>query len=239
MSCRIPVAIVTALVLWAAPASAQQNVSLRFHDGLVTLSTRNAPLRAILTEWARLGGATIVNGDRVTGGPLTLELSAVPERQALDTLLRTVAGYMLAPRPADAPGPAVFNRIMILPTSTGPRNPPPSPAGRTVLPQPRMPMVEPEPDPEIVPEDLEENPPQDVAPVEDDAPVPNPQLRNRPGFPQMIQPEPDDVPQPEPDDVPSSPANPFGLPAGASTRPGVVQPVPQEPTGTQRGGQEP
>ena len=85
-------------------------------------------MRAILQEWARLGGATIVNGDRVTGPPVTLELTGVPERQALDIVLRSVAGYIVAPRPVGSQGVSAFDRIMILPTSVAPRAP--APAGR-------------------------------------------------------------------------------------------------------------
>ncbi len=127
MSLKSLAVVAAVLFCCAAPASAQA-VRLRFHDGLVTLSTQNAPLRAILVEWARQGGTTIVNGDRVVGPPLSLELNAVPERQALDVLLRSVSGYMLAPRAAGSPGVTVFDRIMILPTSTAPANaPPPAP----------------------------------------------------------------------------------------------------------------
>ena len=112
----------------ALPADAQQPVTLQFNAGQVTLSAQNAPVRAILAEWARLGGATVVNGDRVAGPPVTLELTDVPERQALDVILRGVAGYMLAPRRAGSMGASAFDRIMILPTSVAPRNPPPAAA---------------------------------------------------------------------------------------------------------------
>ena len=95
------VAAAAILLMSAVPVRAQA-VTVRFHDGLVTLTARNAPLRAILAEWARLGGTTIVNGERVAGPPLTLELNAVSERQALDVILRTVSGYMLGARPAGA-----------------------------------------------------------------------------------------------------------------------------------------
>ena len=40
----------------------------------------------------------VVNVERIPGGPLTLELSDMPEAQALDVLLRSVSGYMAAPR---------------------------------------------------------------------------------------------------------------------------------------------
>jgi hypothetical protein len=230
MSFKTLAAAAAVLLLSALPAHAQP-VQLRFHDGLVTLRTQNAPLRAILAEWARQGGATIVNGERVAGPPLTLELNAVPERQALDILLRGVAGYMLGMRAANATGTATFDRIMILPTSSAPRNPPPGAPGgfspRPTMPQPVRPPV-------IIPdaEELEENPPQDVAPPEDDAPVVNPLIRPRPqipGQPNLPQPDPaDDQPEPEDEPAAPTPTNPFGIPAGSTSRPGVVTPVPQQ-----------
>ena len=42
------------------------------------------PLRQILEEWARLGQTTIVNGDKLTGPPMTLQLVDRPEREVLD-----------------------------------------------------------------------------------------------------------------------------------------------------------
>lgn len=205
------------LLCCVAPANAQA-VKLRFHDGLVTLATQNAPLRAILAEWARLGGATITNGERVTGAPLTLELNAVPERQAIDVLLRSVSGYMAATRPTAVPGLAVYDRILILATSSAPRNPPPSPAmQRPTLPQPP---------PQVVTgvEEVEE--------AEDEQPPVNPLVRPGMGVrPQpFVQPDPDaDQMEEEPADAtaPTS-GNPFGVPSGATSRPGMITPVPQQ-----------
>ena len=43
----------------------------------------------------------------------------MPERQALDIILRNVAGYMAAPRLASStPGASGYDRILILPTSS-------------------------------------------------------------------------------------------------------------------------
>jgi hypothetical protein len=211
-----------AVALWCcavAPAHAQ-GVKLRFHEGLVTLSTQNAPLRAILAEWARLGGATIVNGDRVAGSPLTLELNAVPERQALDILLRSVSGYMAAPRAAAGSGVAVYDRILILPTSNAPRTPQPQPGFQAQRPNMAPPQVAPPP---IV----------DNEPTDDDLPE-NP-LARMPGFPgrpPFPVPTPTGVPGVDPPDTPEQapppqiPGNPFGIPAGASARPGIIPPAP-------------
>ena len=79
-------ALTSVLFCCAGPASAQ--VKLEFHDGLVNLTTQNAPLRTILTEWARLGGTQVVNVERLAGAPVTLQLTDVPETQALDIILR-------------------------------------------------------------------------------------------------------------------------------------------------------
>jgi hypothetical protein len=69
----------------------------------VTLHAQNVPVRTILAEWARVGGARIVNGERVAGAPVTLDLEGIPERQALDIILRGVSGYVVAAREPGAP----------------------------------------------------------------------------------------------------------------------------------------
>ena len=239
-----------ALLLLAAvhPAAAQQPVALQFHGGLVTLRAQNAPVRAILAEWARLGGATIVNGDRVVGPPVTLELTGVPERQALDIVLRNVAGYMLAPRRAGASGPSAFDRVMILPTSVAPRTPPPASPAAGSRPGLRRPPVLPRPpdaqestidmsQPEDSAADAEAQTPQPGTPI-DPRRVPRPFIR-RP-LPPGAAPAPGTPPganQEEPAETPPTPAqgtaaptptNPFGVPIGSSSTPGVVV-VPQRP----------
>jgi hypothetical protein len=120
MSMRTFTLLALLLLVHATTASAQA-VKLEFVNGRVNLSTQNAPIRAILAEWTRLGGTKIVNGERVTGTPLTIELQGVTERQALDVVLRNVAGYMIAAREVAGTGVSHFDRVMILPTSTAPR----------------------------------------------------------------------------------------------------------------------
>ena len=87
--------------LIGAASTAAADVQLTIQDGRVSLIAKDATVRQILAEWARVGQTKIVNADRIAGGPLTLELTNVPEQQALDVLLRSVSGYSLAPR-ADA-----------------------------------------------------------------------------------------------------------------------------------------
>ena len=223
------------LIVAASPARAQQSVNLEFNDGQVTLRAQNAAVRAILAEWARLGGSTVVNGDRVVGPPLTLELTGVPERQALDIILRSVAGYMLAPRRAGSIGASAFDRILILPTSTAPRPPAPTPAAlgpRPLLPQPQL--VRPPAEPDDARDEAQEVP---EAPVAGPRPLPRVIAPARGGLPpQPIGPEPQiveaeedqDQPPPPAPAVAPTPSNPFGVPFGSTSRPGVVTPVPQQ-----------
>lgn len=132
--------------LFAAPASAAE-LRLEIADGYVTLVAADTPLRQILAEWARVGGTRIVNAERVAGPPVTIQLQRVPEQQALAVLLRSVAGYLAAPRRAGSPGASAYESVMILPTSTPPATPPPaaaaargpaSPIGRAIPSQVEM-----------------------------------------------------------------------------------------------------
>ena len=54
--------------------------------------------------------------------PVTLELQDVPEQQALDIVLRSVSGYLVAARETAVAGASSFDRIYILPTSSRPTN---------------------------------------------------------------------------------------------------------------------
>jgi hypothetical protein len=232
----------TALLLCCAAPAAAQAVKLEFHEGRVNLSAQNAPVRAILNEWARLGGTKIVNGERLAGGAVTLELNGVPERQALDVVLRNASGYMAGPREPGTQGQSVYASILILPTSTAPRTVASTPPPAFNAPQPQIfapgqvqpfipPQVARQPDPD-------DDPPGDVISPDDDAPA----GVQRPRTPRDFVPprnavralpnlENDVVPEPEPPApvMPSAvPNNPFGVQLGSS-RPGVISPVPQQP----------
>src|SRR5439155_6932063 len=103
----------------SSAASAQVNptpVNLTIQDGRVSLVAKDATLRQILAEWARVGQTKIVNGERVPGGPVTLQLTNVPEEQALDTLLRSLTGYVAAPRATTAGNLSRYDRIVVMPT---------------------------------------------------------------------------------------------------------------------------
>jgi hypothetical protein len=106
-------------VALAVPAAAG-DVKLTIQNGRVTLITQDAPVRQILQEWARIGQTKIVNADKLFGPNLTLQLVNVPEKDALDTVLRAASGYVAAPRAQLVATASMYDRIMIMPASRAP-----------------------------------------------------------------------------------------------------------------------
>ena len=102
----------------AVPASAQ--LQLEFKEGRVTIDATSVPPRTILNEWAKLGDTRIIGAERIAGSPLTLKLIDVSEAQALEIILRSVAGYMAAPRGPASKGASMYDRILVMATSTPP-----------------------------------------------------------------------------------------------------------------------
>jgi hypothetical protein len=110
-------AVLAFLLCATALVPAESSIRIQFRDGRLWISARDASVRDILREWAKLGGVKIVNGDHVIGPPITLELDGVFEREALAVLLRDAAGYVVAARADGSNGPSEFDRIVVLPTS--------------------------------------------------------------------------------------------------------------------------
>lgn len=214
-------AAVGVVMVLASGSSAFADVQLTIRDGRVTLVAKDATVRQILTEWARVGQTNIVNVERIPGGPLTLQLTNVPEEQALDVLLRSVSGYMAAPRPVVVENLSRFDRILVMPTSVAPRVP--AAPARPVPQQPTFvpPLELPVGDDDRGPEEQEQPVPAAVpgAPVPGRAPVfntfPQPQVVNpRQGVPATVPGAMGGVPQPQ-----TAPRPPVTYP-GAVTYPG-------------------
>ena len=219
---------VTALLgALASPAPAAAQVNLDFQNGNVRLRAQGVPVSQILAEWARQGRTTIINGERVPGPPVTIELQDVPEQSALDVLLRGVSGYLVAERESSVSGASVFDRIYILPTSTRPTNAAPLPPQQQALQRVQDDLDDDEPPP---------GPPGPrgiVNPANPGARLPRevtPGVTARPGAPIEQDQEPD---QPENRSTPPPAANPFGVTPG-STRPGVISPGPPTPRNRQQ-----
>jgi hypothetical protein len=201
---------VVALLAAGATSATAQGVTLEFQEGgKVRLTAQNVSVSQILAEWARRGRTTIVNGERVGGAPVTLELQNVTEQEALDIVLRSVSGYLVAARETPVSGASTYDRIYILPTSSRPTT---------------AAAVGPSPQPALQ--------------VQDDAnddDVPNPRGPNTPPggrLPREVNQPTNTVRPPvtvddsDPENRPApAPTNPFGVAPG-STRPGVITPTP-------------
>lgn len=116
---RIALFTVALTSVLAGPAYAQ-NVTLTFHEGLVSIDAAAVPARVILTEWGKKGGTKVVGIDRLAGAPLTVKMVDVSEAKALETILRSAAGYLAAPRAAFAAGASMYDRILVMATTTAP-----------------------------------------------------------------------------------------------------------------------
>ena len=104
---------IVALIALATTRASAQDIRLEISGGLVTLSAKAAPVSEILKVWSNIGRTVIVNGERVSGQPVSLALAGVPEQEALRILLNSAAGYVVAVRTAPDPAASIFDRIVI------------------------------------------------------------------------------------------------------------------------------
>ena len=123
----------------SAQAPAAPKVQITFEQGgLVSLVANDATVREILVEWSRQGGSTFVNGERLSGSPLTLEFSHQPEKDVIASILRQAAGYLIGPRRAGTVGASTVEVVYILPTSNPSSSGYTPPASTTYQPQPQI-----------------------------------------------------------------------------------------------------
>jgi len=108
------------LVLAGGRSAYGQDLRLQFHAGLVDLSAHAVTVAEILARWSEVGGTTVVNGDQVQSGPVTIDLVDAPEQVALAVILRSVPGYLLAERADRTGARSVIDRIAVLATRTAP-----------------------------------------------------------------------------------------------------------------------
>lgn len=95
-----------------------------FQNRRVTVTARDMTVSQILDRWSKIGGTVVLNGAAIQSGPVTLQLTDVSERDALDILLRGAAGYIVVDRDDDSTGASSIGKILILPRSATPRDQP-------------------------------------------------------------------------------------------------------------------
>ena len=218
------------LVMLAAPPAGAAGLQMSIRNGRVTLDAQDVTVRQILTEWARIGKTQIVNAERITGGPVTLKLQDVPEKQALEIILRTVPGYMARPRETFVADASIYDRILVMATTSAvaagrPQTPSAFPGAQAgpnftqLRPQPAMtPGAIPEP------EDQSEDPAIAAAAAAGLVPVPapNPTQISAPLMLPGVSQAPPAQTAPGTAATPSSPT----APAGTSTAPTFTPPPP-------------
>lgn len=220
----------------AAPALAQQPLKLSFQDGRVSVDANSVPVRTILNEWAKIGGTKVVGAERITGAPLTVKLVNVTEARALESILRNVSGYMAAPRNGTSTGPSIYDRILVMATSSTP-----APANAAVRPSPAQPNAFAGTQRFVPPRQRNEQPEQEEI-VEQDENPPSPPVFTFPqpgqnGFPQpgtftnaptsvsqpgMNVPAPQTITINPAQQAPGQPQMPVGV-----SQPGMMVPAPQ------------
>jgi hypothetical protein len=220
------------VALMARPAAAEVRVTID-PGGRVTVSASNATVGQILAEWARVGQTKIVNPERAGGAVLTIELTNVPEVEAIEVILRSAGGYVLAPRRAEMANASLYDRILILPQSS------PASAARpaaATLPQPRQGVPTP-------PRPFAPPPPGQIAvpqPAQDDNddPADRPAGAAIPAVrPPVFNTFPQAAPQRTDPPAPPAPTSNVTMPVGVAV-PGMVVPTPQ-PAGQPGGAPQP
>jgi hypothetical protein len=214
-------------VALALPAQGGE-LQLTIANGRATLIAQDVPVRQILAEWARLGQTKIINGEKLAGPPVTLHIVDKPEREVLETVLRSASGYVAAPRTASSVGASVFESVMIMPTSRPPAVTASAPAFNQ---RPAFPQAAPMPQPAVMEDDDDREtqdqgvvPPPGVVPggvnVMPQQPGVQPQVQPYPGMPQQP------TVMPQPGMPPPVQQNPMIAP-----RPGVPSNIPQATPG--------
>jgi hypothetical protein len=163
--------LLTATVSTQAPGPRQLELSFD-QQGRVTLVANNVTLREILAEWARRGGTTILNLDKLASAPIEypIRFENAPEMEVMMSLLRGVAGKAYVPREVGSAGASRLAIVHLTPTSN---------ASGSVVAAPAMPPVQATPT-RGAPED--EIPPVPRPPVGQGVPAPG-----QPGVQQNMQ----------------------------------------------------
>ena len=116
---QVPVGVPAAPVV-QEPATIQKRLQLSFDgNGNVTLIAQGVTLQEILSEWTRIGGCYFPNAEKLSRAVIVpLQFENVPELKVLDSLLRSAAGIVVAPRTTRTVGASSFEVVQILATST-------------------------------------------------------------------------------------------------------------------------
>lgn len=102
----------------ASPTNVERKLDLTFNNGRVTLVAKGVTLQEILGEWTRRGACPFPGADKIVGGKLPpLQYENQPELTVLQSLLRSLSGYIPFPRRVGNPGASMFEAVQVLASS--------------------------------------------------------------------------------------------------------------------------
>jgi hypothetical protein len=93
---------------------------LVFSGGTVSIDADAVPLRAILEEWARVGGTGIDGIDQLPEAVITLHVAGSAEEEVLDALLKGRNGYATVRKKPGEAGASELARIAVFSATTLP-----------------------------------------------------------------------------------------------------------------------
>ena len=108
----------------APDASAERKLVLSFDgNGYATLVAQNVSVSEVFAAWAKDGGTTVINAEKLPRGLISVQFDKTPEQKLVESLVRLSkaqnAGWIAAPRRLDGPAtPSRLETISILPTSS-------------------------------------------------------------------------------------------------------------------------
>ena len=120
MNVKVLLVSMATLCLLAVPShsATAQSLSLRLEGGTVTLHATNVTVDEILARWSKTTGLTVVSQNgHGSDIPVTLDLTGVPERDALRLILRDLSGYIMGEKRDPLTGAVRIDRLVILPDS--------------------------------------------------------------------------------------------------------------------------
>jgi glycosyltransferase involved in cell wall biosynthesis len=103
---------------------AAPRLQLTFDNGHLSLSAHGVTVQQVLREWERVGRTQVDHPEAVPAKLLDIDLTDVPEEEALGVLLRSAGGFLVMSAPAPSQMTSQFGRILIVPPSAPTREAP-------------------------------------------------------------------------------------------------------------------
>ena len=94
---------------------AAPRLQLTFDNGHLSLSAHGVTVQQVLREWERVGRTQVDHPEAVPAKLLDIDLTDVPEEEALGVLLRSAGGFLVMSAPAPSQTTSQFGRILIVP----------------------------------------------------------------------------------------------------------------------------